>query len=93
MKVIKKDDSIEPFNPNKIIGAISKATRRCMTSISTDKLNNIIEVIEEVASKLDAISIAQIQHLVVKELYKLDETVASAYDSYKNYKTDLSALR
>ena len=92
MKVIKKDGSIEPFNPNKIIGAISKATRRCMTSISTDKLNNIIEVIEEVASKLDAISIAQIQHLVVKELYKLDETVASAYDSYKNYKTDLSAL-
>ena len=92
MQVIKKDGSIEPFNPNKIIGAISKATRRCMTSISTDKLNNIIEVIEEVASKLDAISIAQIQHLVVKELYKLDETVASAYDSYKNYKTDLSAL-
>ena len=92
MKVIKKDGSIEPFNPNKIIEAISKATRRCMTSISTDKLNNIIEVIEEVASKLDAISIAQIQHLVVKELYKLDETVASAYDSYKNYKTDLSAL-
>lgn len=92
MRVIKKDGSIEPFNPNKIIEAIGKATRRCMTSISTDKLNNIIEVIEEVASKLDAISIAQIQHLVVKELYKLDETVASAYDSYKNYKTDLSAL-
>lgn len=92
MKVIKKDGSIEPFNPNKIIEAINKATRRCMTSISMDKLNNILEVIEEVASKLDAISIAQIQHLVVKELYKLDETVASAYDSYKNYKTDLSAL-
>ena len=92
MKVIKKDGSIESFNPTKIIEAIGKATRRCMTSISTDKLNNIVEVIEEVAGKLDAISIAQIQHLVVKELYKLDETVASAYDSYKNYKTDLSAL-
>ena len=88
--IVKKDGTIEKFNPEKIKKAVSKSAARVMINFSEDDLNNIVgTVISGIQEKnLEKVSIAQMHNFVEGSLEIHFPTVAKSYRDYRNYKQD-----
>ena len=81
MQVVKRDGTLQKFDPNKIKRAILKAFDSCCPVDDT-------EFIDEMITEMyiwDGITIEEIQDIVIETLrdFGFDE-VASAYSSYRN---------
>ena len=88
--IIKKDGTIEEFNPEKIKKAVSKSAARVMINFTEDDLNNIVgTVINGIQEKkLEKVSIPQMHNFVEGSLEIHFPTVAKSYRDYRNYKQD-----
>jgi ribonucleoside-triphosphate reductase len=86
--VIKKDNTLENFYPEKIISAVQKAAFRCDREISPDQLNRIANEVHQRVRNHKRVTVAELHELVIAVLRFLQyKEVADAYAEYRYYKT------
>lgn len=90
VKILKKDGSLEDYDKQKIINAVSKSAERVMVTLSEDDwnvfINDVESKIEE--SDMDQVSIYDMHKIVELSLDDTFPTVAKSYRDYRNYKQD-----
>lgn len=87
-KVIKKDNTIQNFDSNKIIIAIKKASDRIVGNLTDDKINFVVNhVIKSIVDK-EYVTINELHNLVEIALNQIDKKIADSYKEYRNYKID-----
>ena len=89
MQVVKRDGSLQEFNSNKIVEAISKAFDACCP----DENKQVIEAMVKEMYVWDGITIEEIQDIVIETLrdFGFDE-VATTYASYRNEQSRLREI-
>ena len=90
VSIVKKDGTLEKFDFQKIINAISKSAARMLITFSEMDLRRISDIVEREISYLnkDNVDIKEIHFIVEKALDTVNPKVAESYRNYRNYKTD-----
>lgn len=86
--IIKKDSTIELFNPNKIRLAVEKSASRTLNGITDDEMNNVVTFVYNNLSNSDRSSfdVDFIHELVQMALSQNNHDVYMSYKSYRDYK-------
>lgn len=89
MQVVKRDGSLQEFDSNKIVEAISKAFNACCPDENRDVINAMVSDMH----LWDGITIEEIQDVVIETLrdYGYDD-VASAYSQYRSEQSRLREI-
>lgn len=89
MQVVKRDGSLQEFDSNKIVEAISKAFNACCPDENRDVINAMVSDMH----LWDGITIEEIQDVVIETLrdYGYDD-VASAYSQYRGEQSRLREI-
>ena len=83
-KVIKKDGTLQDFDPEKIKDACRKAAYNDSSELSEEELN---EVVERVVSKIKfPVPVEKIHKEVILALKSVNESVSCAYKDYHNFR-------
>lgn len=98
IKVIKKDGTIENFDDQKIINAVTKSAERVMVDLNnfdyikicSGVLNKIYE--NDVLDEDDNISVEDMHNIVEEVLEEIYPKVSKSYKDYRNYKKELSIM-
>ena len=94
MKVIKKDGTLEEFDRQKIVNAITKSASRVMVNISEDEFYDLVKkivcMIEE--KGLEEVPVSEMHNIVEQVLEDFNPVVAKSYRDYRNYKKDFVHL-
>lgn len=90
IKIVKKDGTLVPYNPEKIVKAVSKSAARVMVQLTDKDYNEIIAKVENYINSChcDTINIAVMHNIVETSLDKINSLVAKSYKDYRNYKID-----
>ncbi len=90
IRVIKKDNTLETFNVQKIANAVNKSAERVMIKLTDEDLKNICKYVEEhiKEEKLTLVPIQTMHNLVESALESVNPAVAKSYRDYRNYKQD-----
>ena len=91
IQVIKKDGTIEDFNINKVVSAISKSAYRALVKFTDEEINNICNYVEKrVKEEMvdDKVTVPMMHNIVESALEKVKPEVAKSYKDYRNYKQD-----
>ncbi|MGN1231197.1 MAG: ATP cone domain-containing protein, partial [Anaerotignum sp.] len=90
MYVIKKDNTHEAWNVQKVVTAVNKSAYRAMVKFTQEELDFLCEYVESKASSLgqEGIPIAQMHNIVESALEQVKPEVAKSYRDYRNYKQD-----
>ncbi len=90
VKIIKKDGTLQKFNPDKIKVAVMKSASRVLVKFTEDDLNKIIETVLSTidTNNLKEINIAKMHNIVEGALEETFPVVAKSYRDYRNYKQD-----
>lgn len=88
--ILKKDNTKQFFDPEKIKSAVKKSADRAMVHFTDDDLNKIVNKVLEKIRALDLleIDIKKMHNLVEQSLELLYPEVAKSYKDYRNYKQD-----
>ncbi|MDE7399906.1 MAG: anaerobic ribonucleoside-triphosphate reductase [Oscillospiraceae bacterium] len=88
--VIKKDNTKEAFNVQKVVNAVNKSATRVMYKFSPEELNFICKFVTDRAleAQRDEITIAEMHNIVESALEETNRSVAKSYKDYRNYKQD-----
>ncbi len=94
MRVIKKDNTKEEFNVQKVVTAVNKSAFRVLEKFSDEDIDFICRFVEEKAKSLgkEDIQIAEMHNIVEGALEKVNPKVAKSYRDYRNYKQDFVAM-
>lgn len=88
--VIKKDGTLEEFNSEKIIKAVTKSATRVMYTLTDQDKENItnfvLKRIEELG--ITKVPIFDMHHIVEGALESVNPKVAKSYRDYRDYKQD-----
>lgn len=87
-KVIKKDNTIQKFDSNKIIIAIKKASDRIVGNLTDDKINFVVNLVIKSIVDNEYVTINELHNLVEIALNQIDKKIADSYKEYRNYKID-----
>lgn len=90
MYVIKKDNTHEAWNVQKVVVAVNKSAYRAMVKFTQEELDFICSFVEEKARSLgrEGILIAEMHNIVEAALEQVKPEVAKSYRDYRNYKQD-----
>ena len=90
MKIVKKDNTLEKFNIDKVVVAINKSAFRTLYSFKSDEIDRICQNVETKVEALpeDCITIAEMHNIVEAALEMTNPSVAKSYRDYRNYKSD-----
>lgn len=93
MIVIKKDNTEQAFNIDKVIKAVKKSAERCMYTFTEDDLNQVNNIVTSMAvnyaSEHDGkIPINMMHNFAETALDHINSDVAKQYRDYRNYKVD-----
>ena len=91
MKVIKKDGTIEDFDGQKIVNAVSKSAARAMVELSKTQYDDIVRKVKciTIAEGFKSpIHVADMHNIVETVLDDINPTVAKSYRDYRNFKKD-----
>ena len=88
--VIKKDGTLDPFNPEKIKVAITKSAERVMIGLTEEDKDKVVNYVEERLTEIgnDTVTIQVMHNLVESALDEFNPLVAKSYKDYRNYKQD-----
>lgn len=94
MYYVKKKDGREvPFDPNKIISAITKSAERVMVTFTKEDHTKIIQIIQSKLSNRDQpVDVPTMHKLVEMALDEVNPSVAQSYRSYRNYKQNFVGI-
>lgn len=88
-KVIKKDNSLEEFEPKKIVDAIQKAAFRCDKVIDAQAMFAMAESIRSRLETRKKVPVAELHELVIATLASAGyKDVADSYAEYRYYKNN-----
>ena len=90
MRVVKKDNTKEEFNVQKVVTAVNKSAYRALQKFSDEDIKFICKFVTEEAEKMgkEDIEIAEMHNIVEGALEKVNPKVAKSYRDYRNYKQD-----
>lgn len=90
MYVIKKDNTHEAWNVQKVVVAVNKSAYRAMVKFTQEELDFICSFVEDKARSLgrEGIPIAEMHNIVEAALEQVKPEVAKSYRDYRNYKQD-----
>lgn len=90
MYVIKKDNTHEAWNVQKVVVAVNKSAYRAMVKFTQEEVDFICSFVEEKARSLgrEGIPIAEMHNIVEAALEQVKPEVAKSYRDYRNYKQD-----
>ena len=90
MRVVKKDNTKEEFNVQKVVTAVNKSAYRALQKFSDEDIAFICKFVTEEAEKMgkEDIEIAEMHNIVEGALEKVNPLVAKSYRDYRNYKQD-----
>ncbi len=90
MKVIKKDNTKEPFNVKKVVVAVNKSAFRALVKFTDEEIDFICRFVEDEAKKMgkEEIQISEMHNIVEGALERVNPKVAKSYRDYRNYKQD-----
>ena len=90
ISIIKKDNTREDFNVQKVVNAVNKSATRVMYKFSPEELNFICKFVTDRAMEYgdDEIPIAKMHNIVEGALEATNPAVAKSYKDYRNYKQD-----
>ena len=90
VSIVKKDGTLEEFNINKVINAVSKSSERVLNKLTQEDINmlcnNVVEEIKNIETS--KINVEIIHNVVESVLEKINSDVAKSYKDYRNYKKD-----
>ena len=90
VKVVKKDNTLEEFNVQKVINAVGKSAYRALTDFTEDEKKQIclfvVNKVDEMGDEL--IPIPVMHNIVESALEEVKPIVAKSYRDYRNYKQD-----
>ncbi|MCR5261436.1 MAG: anaerobic ribonucleoside-triphosphate reductase [Candidatus Gastranaerophilales bacterium] len=88
--IVKKDGTLEKFNIQKIINAVSKSANRMLIKFNESELNKISNLVKEQILVLNKtnVDIKEIHGIVENALDAVNPKVATSYRNYRNYKTE-----
>ncbi|MCI8336169.1 MAG: anaerobic ribonucleoside-triphosphate reductase [Peptococcaceae bacterium] len=90
VKIIKKDGTLEKFNEQKIVVAISKSADRVMVKLTPQHIEDVCTYVKDsiAENNLTEVPIKMMHNLVESALDRVDPRVAKSYRDYRNYKQD-----
>lgn len=90
MFVVKKDGTLDPFNPEKIKRAITKSASRVMVNLTEAQKDEIAGTVEKqlIEAGEENVSIQTMHNLIENALDTFNPAVAESYRNYRNYKQD-----
>lgn len=90
ISIIKKDNTKEEFNVQKVVNAVNKSATRVMYKFKPEELDYICKFVTDKAyeKNVDEISIAEMHNIVEGALEATNPAVAKSYKDYRNYKQD-----
>ena len=94
IQVIKKDGSIEAFEPLKIIQAVNKSADRATIKLSKEEQNQIVQSVLDFcqSEQIETIEVSKLHPIVETAVYGVQPEVAESYRSYRNYKGDFAKI-
>ena len=92
--VIKKDNTREEFNVQKVIAAVNKSANRVLYTFSEEETQAICTYVENYVRKMrvNEIHIWQMHNIVEAALESVRPEVAKSYRDYRNYKQDFVGM-
>ena len=90
MKVVKKDNTKEPFNVQKVVIAVNKSAFRALVKFTDEEIDFICRFVQDEARKMgkEEIEISEMHNIVEGALESVNPKVAKSYRDYRNYKQD-----
>ncbi len=90
IKVVKKDNTKEEFNVQKVINAVDKSAQRALIRFTKEEHNFICQFVESKVFHMDReeIYISEMHNIVESALEQTNPLVAKSYRDYRNYKQD-----
>ena len=90
IKIVKKDGTQVPYDPQKIVTAVGKSAARVMVKLTDEEVNEIISKVESYINscQCETITIAVMHNIVEAALERINFSVAKSYKEYRNYKID-----
>lgn len=94
VKILKKNGTLEDYNRDKIIRAVSKSAERAMYDFKDYELEMICRTIEDEIEQhnLTKVPILKMHNMVESALDRVNPVVAKSYRDYRNYKTDFVGM-
>lgn len=90
IKVVKKDNTKEDFNVQKVIKAVDKSAHRALIEFTPAEHAFICQYVETKVNAMnkDEIFISEMHNVVESALEQTNSLVAKSYRDYRNYKQD-----
>lgn len=94
IKVVKKDNTLEKFNTQKIKNAIGKSAERVLVKLSNKDIEQVCNGVLNYLTKnnINNIEVYKLHNLVESNLDKVNQEVAKSYREYRNYKKDFIGM-
>lgn len=88
--IVKKDNTKEEFNVQKVVNAVNKSATRVMYKFSPDELAFICKYVTDraIETNKEEITIREMHNIVEGALEATNPSVAKSYKDYRNYKQD-----
>lgn len=94
MKVIKKDGTLEAFDGQKIVNAVTKSASRVMVTLTDKQFDDIVAAVVRMIEDrgLEEIPVSEMHNIMEQVLEDFNPKVAKSYKDYRNYKKDFVHL-
>ena len=94
IQIVKKDKSLQNFNPNKIVDAIRKSADRACVKLTQKQEKAVVDYVCKflIEHGQEEIEVAKLHNIVENALDEVDTKVAKCYRDYRNYKTNFFAM-
>lgn len=94
IRVVKKDNTLEEFNVEKVINAINKSANRALIVFTDEEIRYICEYVEDTVKAMNKpeVHIKEMHNVVESALEQVKPIVAKSYRDYRNYKQDFVSM-
>lgn len=90
IKVVKKDNTKENFNVQKVVVAVNKSAYRALVKFTDEDLQFICDFVTKRVKEMNKneVHISEMHNIVESALEEVNPIVAKSYRDYRNYKQD-----
>lgn len=94
IKIVKKNGTVESFNPEKIKQAVKKSADRVLIQPTEEDYQQVVDFVLKTLDelKVDEISVQDLHPMVELGIHCVQPKVAESYRSYRNYKGDFAKM-
>lgn len=94
IQIVKKDKSLQNFNPSKIVDAIRKSADRACVKLTQKQEAAVVDYVCKflIEHGQEEIEVAKLHNIVENALDEVNPKVAKCYRDYRNYKTNFFSM-